>query len=67
MSVAVTSVGPFTAALALTRPAQRISFSAHQRVDERRQQLAQYIGMGVSESVSHQLAQVDIVNIGHRV
>ena len=47
--------------------AQRIDLRAHQRVDERRQQLAQYIGVGGGESISQHLRPVDIVGGGHRV
>jgi hypothetical protein len=36
--------GSLLAALAITGPAQRVGFSAHQRVDEHRQQLPQRIG-----------------------
>jgi hypothetical protein len=41
--------------------------SAHQRVDKRRQQFAQDIGVGSGESTGQQLRPVDIVGSGHRV
>ena len=44
MSVAVTPIPSFTAALAVTRPAQCISLNPHQRVDKCRQQLARAQG-----------------------
>jgi hypothetical protein len=67
MTVIVAVVGSVLAALAVTGPAQRVGFSAHQRVDEHRQQLPQHIGMSSGESLGQDLLQVDIVDSGQRV
>src|SRR6201993_3754038 len=67
MPVAIAGVGALATALAIPGTAQRVGLSAHQRVDERREQFAQHVGMGGGESFSQQLRPVDIVGGGHRV
>ena len=46
MPVAIAGVGALVTALAIPGTAQCVGLSAHQRVDERREQFAQHVGMG---------------------
>ena len=66
-AVTVALIRSRTTAFAIPRPAKRIAFGAHQGMDERRQQLAQHVGVSGSESFSQHLWPVDIVGSGHRV
>src|SRR4030088_2441954 len=67
MPVAIALVCALATTLAIPGTAQRVGLSAHQRVNERREQFAQYVGMGGGESFGQHLRPVDIVGSGHRV
>src|ERR1700756_4800153 len=67
MAIAIALISAFGTALAIFRAALRVGVRAHQRVDKCRQQFAQDIGVGGSESFTQQLRPVDIVGSGHRV
>ena len=57
MPVTVALIGAFGAALPVSGAAQCVGFRAHQCVDERRQQLAQHIGVGGGESFGQHRGQ----------
>src|SRR6188472_1429758 len=67
MAIAIAGVGPFGATLPITRAANGVGFRAHQRVDERRQQFPQHVGVRAGESLGQHSRPVDIVGSGHRV
>jgi hypothetical protein len=67
VTISVTLVGAFGAALTVTGAAQCVGFGSHQRVDERGEQVPQDVGTSGGEPISQHSRPVDIVGSGHRV
>jgi hypothetical protein len=65
--IAVADVDPGLAAPAVAGSADRVSFGAHEGVDEGREHLAQQVRWGLGQLLVQEVGRVDTARSGHRV